>query len=121
MVEKCSLAAIFNLLGAMIRIGGLYVPEVIKGGDHKLPAYSVRGLVSLFGGAVCGCAYPFIMFLPAKVRFDVYLILFALIHNVQVGSAWFNEKQRAIATMIIALSNPLGVLMPSFISPRLVR
>lgn len=69
MMEKHSLAAIFNLTGALIRIGGLYVPENVKEGDHELPAYSMRGLVSLFGGAVCGCAYPFIMFLPAKVHF----------------------------------------------------
>ena len=55
-----------------------------------------------------------------KGALHAYLIVFASIHNVQVGSAWFNVKQRAIATMVIALSNPMGVLVPSFISPRLV-
>ena len=85
-------AGFMNLLGASIRVVGVFV------------APEWRYVVSLAGAGTAGVAYPFIMFLPAKI-----------------GAAWFDDRQRAIATAIATLANPLGVLLPNLITPSLVR
>ena len=83
-------AGFLNGFGASLRIVGVFVPE------HRF-------LVSIIGAGTCGVAYPFIMCMPAKI-----------------GGAWFSDSQRWIATTVITLSNPLGVLLPNLISPQLV-
>ena len=41
-------------------------------------------------------------------------------HDLKVAAAWFPDNQRALATTIGVMSNPLGVLMASLLSPRIV-
>lgn len=85
------LAAYTNGAGALIRLVSSAIPT---------PASRYIVLLGQLSAAV---AYPFIMFLPTKV-----------------AAAWFGQSQRATATMIAAMSNPLGVLFSNLISPQLV-
>uniref|UniRef100_A0A914VNP2 Major facilitator superfamily (MFS) profile domain-containing protein n=1 Tax=Plectus sambesii TaxID=2011161 RepID=A0A914VNP2_9BILA len=86
------IAAWTNGIGGLIRFGSSFL------GD------GLRFPVAIFGQAIASVAYPFIMFLPTKV-----------------AGTWFPDKQRAIATTIGVMSNPLGVLFANLISPALVR
>ncbi|CAB3399960.1 unnamed protein product [Caenorhabditis bovis] len=83
-----------NGIGSIIRvISSLgFVPQ-----EWRFP-------IVLTGQGIAAIAYPFIMFLPTKV-----------------AGSWFPENQRAIATTIGVMSNPLGVLMANLISPRIVQ
>jgi FLVCR family MFS transporter 7 len=60
--------------------------------------------VGITGQAIAGIAYPFIMFLPTKV-----------------AAAWFASNERAKATTIGVMSNPLGVLLANLLAPILVQ
>uniref|UniRef100_A0A8R1IZ27 Major facilitator superfamily (MFS) profile domain-containing protein n=1 Tax=Caenorhabditis japonica TaxID=281687 RepID=A0A8R1IZ27_CAEJA len=83
-----------NGIGAVIR--------VISSLDFMPQEY--RFATCLTGQAIAAVAYPFIMFLPTKV-----------------AGSWFPDTQRAIATTVGVMSNPLGVLMANLISPRIVQ
>ncbi|PAV89801.1 hypothetical protein WR25_21628 isoform A [Diploscapter pachys] len=82
-----------NGVGALIRLlsSAPFIPE------------HLRFPIGIAGQAIAACAYPFIMFMPTKV-----------------AGSWFPETQRALATTIGVMSNPLGVLMANVISPQLV-
>uniref|UniRef100_A0AC34F6K4 Major facilitator superfamily (MFS) profile domain-containing protein n=1 Tax=Panagrolaimus sp. ES5 TaxID=591445 RepID=A0AC34F6K4_9BILA len=84
------IAAWANGLGGLIRLGSTYLDP------------SLRFPVGITGQAISAIAYPFIMFLPTKV-----------------AAAWFPDNQRAIATTIGIMSNPLGVLLANLLSPML--
>lgn len=85
------LAAWTNGIGALVRLVSTWIPP--PAGQY----------VVLIGQCLAAIAYPFIMFLPTKV-----------------AASWFAGSQRATATMIAAMSNPLGVLFANMISPQLV-
>ncbi|KAK6113214.1 Major Facilitator Superfamily protein [Brugia pahangi] len=85
------IAAWTNSIGATIRLISSFLP------------LQIRFPVGIFGQAVAACAYPFIMFLPPKV-----------------AGSWFPENQRALATTIGIMANPLGVLMANVLSPQIV-
>jgi FLVCR family MFS transporter 7 len=84
------IAAWANGIGGLIRLGSTWID----------PAY--RFPVGITGQAISAIAYPFIMFLPTKV-----------------AAAWFPDNQRALATTVGIMSNPLGVLMANLISPQI--
>ncbi|VDM08773.1 unnamed protein product [Wuchereria bancrofti] len=86
------IAAWANSIGATIRLISSFLP------------LQIRFPVGIFGQAVAACAYPFIMFLPSKV-----------------AGSWFPENQRALATTIGIMANPLGVLMANILSPQIVK
>ncbi|CAD6189190.1 unnamed protein product [Caenorhabditis auriculariae] len=65
---------------------------------------NLRFPIAIVGQAIAAVAYPFIMFLPTKV-----------------AGSWFPDTQRALATTIGVMSNPLGVLMANLISPSIVK
>ncbi|CAG9540027.1 unnamed protein product [Cercopithifilaria johnstoni] len=85
------IAAWTNGIGGTIRLISSFLP------------LHIRFPVGIFGQAVAACAYPFIMFLPPKV-----------------AGSWFDENQRALATTIGIMANPLGVLMANVLSPQIV-
>ncbi|CAD5228752.1 unnamed protein product [Bursaphelenchus okinawaensis] len=85
------IAAWSNCIGVLIRLGSSWV-----GMDARFP-------IGLTGQAIAAVAYPFIMFLPTKV-----------------AGTWFGADQRGLATTIGVMSNPLGVLLASQTSPKLV-
>uniref|UniRef100_A0A1I7YXX5 MFS domain-containing protein n=1 Tax=Steinernema glaseri TaxID=37863 RepID=A0A1I7YXX5_9BILA len=85
------IAAWSNGLGTVIRLVSTFLP----------PPY--RFALGITGQGIAAVAYPFIMFLPTKV-----------------AASWFPESQRALATTIGIMSNPLGVLMANVISPLVV-
>ena len=64
----------------------------------------LRFPVGITGQAISAIAYPFIMFLPTKV-----------------AAAWFPDNQRALATTIGIMSNPLGVLLANLLSPAICK
>jgi len=59
--------------------------------------------VGLIGQGIAGIAFAFIMFLPSKV-----------------SAIWFPNTQRALATTVALMSNPLGVLLANLIVPTFV-
>ncbi|OZC10955.1 hypothetical protein X798_02099 [Onchocerca flexuosa] len=85
------IAAWTNGIGSAIRLISSFLP------------LQIRFPVGIFGQAIAACAYPFIMFLPPKV-----------------AGSWFAENQRALATTIGIMANPLGVLMANVLSPQIV-
>ncbi|CAD5235721.1 unnamed protein product [Bursaphelenchus xylophilus] len=85
------IAAWSNCIGVLIRLASSYLE------------LSYRFPVALTGQAIAAVAYPFIMFLPTKV-----------------AGTWFGADQRGLATTIGVMSNPLGVLLASQTSPKLV-
>uniref|UniRef100_A0A8R1TQZ2 Major facilitator superfamily (MFS) profile domain-containing protein n=1 Tax=Onchocerca volvulus TaxID=6282 RepID=A0A8R1TQZ2_ONCVO len=85
------IAAWTNGIGGAIRLISSFLP------------LQIRFPVGIFGQAIAACAYPFIMFLPPKV-----------------AGSWFAENQRALATTIGIMANPLGVLMANVLSPQVV-
>ncbi len=85
-------AGFANGFGAALRLASSFLPP------------SLRFPVGMVGQSIASVAYPFIMFLPTKV-----------------AGAWFPDTQRGLATMIATMSNPLGVLLASLVSPQLVQ
>lgn len=81
-----------NGLGGLIRLISSFLPM------------QYRFMVGITGQAIAAVAYPFIMFLPTKV-----------------AGSWFPDTQRALATTVGIMSNPLGVLMANLISPQMVQ
>lgn len=63
-----------------------------------------RTYIAYLGQGIAALAYPFIMFLPTKV-----------------AAAWFPDNQRALATTIGVMANPLGILIANLVSPRIVQ
>ncbi|VDN20587.1 unnamed protein product [Gongylonema pulchrum] len=61
-------------------------------------------LIAAWANAIAALAYPFIMFLPPKV-----------------SGSWFAVDQRAVATTIGIMANPLGVLTANLVAPQLVK
>uniref|UniRef100_A0A0N5B6G9 MFS domain-containing protein n=1 Tax=Strongyloides papillosus TaxID=174720 RepID=A0A0N5B6G9_STREA len=79
-----------NGIGNLIRMVSCFM------GEYK--AYG-----AYFGTALAAIAYPWIMFTPPKV-----------------SSVWFPSNQRALATTIGIMANPLGVMLANIISPAIV-
>eukprot|EP00118_Oscarella_pearsei_P026715 m.310333 g.310333 ORF g.310333 m.310333 type:complete len:567 (+) comp50976_c0_seq1:35-1735(+) len=59
--------------------------------------------IVLVGQMICAIAQPFILFAPTKL-----------------ASFWFSEDQRALATMLSTMANPLGVGIANLASPAIV-
>jgi len=85
-------AAWANALGVAIRLGSSFLPPHLM-----FP-------IGIAGQAVAAIAYPFIMFLPTKV-----------------AGSWFPADERAKATTIGVMANPLGVLLSNILAPQLVK
>ena len=60
-------------------------------------------IVAMVGQALAGCAQPFVLFTPTKV-----------------AEFWFPTSQRALATTITGMSNPIGIVLGNLISPLIV-
>ncbi|CAL1538983.1 unnamed protein product [Lymnaea stagnalis] len=88
------LAACFNFIGSGLR--NLTVFSFI-------PSH-IRFPLLIGGQVIAACGQTFIMFTPAKV-----------------AALWFGDNQRAIATTIASMSNPLGILAANILSPALVK
>lgn len=84
------IAAWANAVGGAIRFGSSFLPM------------GARFPVGMIGQGLAACAYPFIMFLPTKV-----------------AGSWFGENERALATTIGVMANPLGVLLANILSPQI--
>ncbi|KAK3875258.1 hypothetical protein Pcinc_019857 [Petrolisthes cinctipes] len=83
-----------NTIGALIRL--LSTCGIISDGKTQYA-------VGLGGQVIAGMAQSFLLFIPTKV-----------------SQLWFPEDARALSTTILALSNPLGILVTQVISPLLV-
>ncbi|XP_059142550.1 solute carrier family 49 member A3-like [Physella acuta] len=92
------LAAWLNLIGSALR--NLTVDDL----DFIHLPQGSRFPVLISGQVVAACGQTFIMFTPAKV-----------------AALWFGDNQRAIATTIATLSNPLGILAANILSPAIVK
>ena len=80
--------------------------------------------MALLGQALSGFGSPFISCVPTKV---VYVYQLYAVHirihaclSAQVSQNWFNEHQRLVATTVLGLSNPLGLVLGQAITPMLV-
>ena len=39
----------------------------------------------------------------------------------KISQHWFNDEQRALATILLGMSNPIGIVMGQFCTPFIVR
>ena len=60
-------------------------------------------LLTVFGQALTGMGCPFISCVPTKV-----------------SQNWFSERERTVATLILGMSNPLGLVLGQLLTPLLV-
>ena len=60
--------------------------------------------LALIGQALTGIACPFISCVPTKV-----------------SQHWFGDDQRTLATILIGMSNPLGIVLGQGLTPLMVR
>ncbi|CAG2165889.1 unnamed protein product [Oppiella nova] len=60
-------------------------------------------IVAIVGQMIAGLAQPFVLFSPTKV-----------------AELWFSTNQRAFATTITGMSNPMGIVLGTIISPLIV-
>ncbi|CAD6200092.1 unnamed protein product [Caenorhabditis auriculariae] len=88
------ISAVLNGIGSVIR--------VISSVSSLVPVEH-RFNVCLLGQAFASVSNPFTMFLPC-----------------QTAGKWFPDTQRALATTLAVLANPLGVLIVNQIVPRIV-
>ncbi|KAH9518549.1 hypothetical protein Btru_017124 [Bulinus truncatus] len=86
-------SAWLNLMGSLLR--NLTIYNFVSN-DAKYP-------VLLTGQTVAAVGQTFIMFTPAKV-----------------AALWFADNQRALATTLASMSNPLGILAANIMSPYIV-
>ncbi|BFY97761.1 hypothetical protein BsWGS_00801 [Bradybaena similaris] len=86
-------ASWLNLIGSALR--NLTVFSFIPS-EGRFP-------VLITGQVIAACGQTFVMFTPAKA-----------------AALWFPDSQRAIATTIATMSNPLGILAANILSPVLV-
>lgn len=61
-------------------------------------------IIALSGQIIAGCAQPFVLFTPTKV-----------------AEYWFPENQRALATTISGMANPVGLVLGNLIPPLIVK
>ena len=66
--------------------------------------HNQRFNMAVFGQAVRGIAAPFISCLPTKI-----------------SQNWFNEKEKTIATILLGMSNPIGIVCGQFFTPIIVK
>ena len=59
--------------------------------------------LALVGQALTGIACPFISCVPTKI-----------------SQHWFSDEQRTLATILLGMSNPLGIVLGQFFTPLLV-
>ncbi|XP_065919337.1 solute carrier family 49 member A3-like isoform X2 [Dysidea avara] len=90
------LGALLNLVGASLR-----VVSTISGLRHSEGNYAF--VVALTGQVFTAIAQPFFLYSPTKLSFT-----------------WFSEKQRAVATMVTSMANPIGIGVIYVIAPRIV-
>ncbi|KAM6952194.1 solute carrier family 49 member A3 [Lycodopsis pacificus] len=86
------LGAWLNMFGALLRFVGA---SIYTGHDS-----TVRYLLVMLGQTLGALAQPFIIFTPTKM-----------------AALWFPDQQRATANMIASMSNALGILLASILSP----
>ena len=60
--------------------------------------------LALIGQALTGVACPFISCVPTKI-----------------SQHWFSDEQRTLATILLGMSNPIGIVLGQFFTPLFVR
>ncbi len=60
--------------------------------------------LALIGQALTGVACPFISCVPTKI-----------------SQHWFSDEQRTLATILLGMSNPMGIVIGQLFTPLLVR
>ncbi|XP_068451526.1 solute carrier family 49 member A3 isoform X2 [Clinocottus analis] len=85
------LGAWLNMFGALLRFIGVSVPS-----SGLITNY----LLVMLGQTLGAVAQPLVIFAPTKM-----------------AAHWFPDHQRATANMIASMSNPMGVLLASILSP----
>lgn len=65
---------------------------------------NTKFILALIGQALTGIACPFISCVPTKI-----------------SQHWFSDNQRTMATILIGMSNPMGLVLGQAITPFIVR
>ena len=60
--------------------------------------------LALIGQALTGVACPFISCVPTKI-----------------SQHWFSDEQRTVATILIGMANPMGIVLGQFVTPFMVQ
>uniref|UniRef100_A0A8C2ZW06 Solute carrier family 49 member 3 n=1 Tax=Cyclopterus lumpus TaxID=8103 RepID=A0A8C2ZW06_CYCLU len=91
------LGAWLNMFGALLRfIGASVYPESL--------GFTAKYLLVMSGQTLGAMAQPLFIFTPTKV-----------------AAHWFPDHQRATANMIASMSNPVGILLASLLSPMIAQ
>ncbi|XP_042864624.1 solute carrier family 49 member A3-like isoform X2 [Penaeus japonicus] len=99
-VNRLGLRAAIHIGAGLNCIGGLLRAFGSSGAIGNL---DVEFAISLTGQTIAGMAQSFLLFIPTKV-----------------SQLWFPEGTRAVATTIISLSNPLGIVVAQVATPLIV-
>ena len=104
-VDRFGLKAVLHIGGLLTGFGGFlcFLSSLPYLADEHMSA-DAKFYLALIGQALTGVACPFISCVPTKI-----------------SQHWFNEKQRAVATILIGMANPLGIVLGQGVTPWLVR
>nr|XP_045592747.1 uncharacterized protein B0416.5-like isoform X2 [Procambarus clarkii] len=100
-VNALGLRAAIHIGSAMNCLGGVIRAVSTSGLITPLHAQYAVGLT---GQTIAGMAQSFLLFIPTKV-----------------SQLWFPEHARVVSTTILALSNPLGIMVAQISSPLIVQ
>lgn len=103
-VERFGLRVGLHIGGVLTGIGGLMcclstLPSLSDGMTSEAKFW-----LALIGQAMTGVACPFISCVPTKI-----------------SQHWFNDEQRTLATILLGMSNPMGIVMGQLFTPLLVQ
>ena len=93
------------------------LPGVWGGEAWWSTAFSFK--LTVVGQALTGMGCPFISCVPTKVRQGI-LLMAIMSFCYQVSQNWFGEKERTLATLILGMSNPLGLVLGQLITPLMI-
>lgn len=103
-VERLGLKTGLHIGGSLTGIGGLMCflstfPYLSDGMSSDAKFY-----LALVGQALTGIACPFISCVPTKI-----------------SQHWFGDNQRTMATLLLGMSNPMGIVLGQGLTPLLVQ
>ena len=102
-VENHGLKIVLKVGGILTGIGGLMCfVSTLPGLSDYMSDFSKYYLV-IVGQALMGISTPFLTCLPTKI-----------------SQHWFCDNQRMLATTLLGMSSPLGIILGQFLTPRMV-
>ena len=103
-VDKYGLKMVLRIGGIFTGVGGLLCFVSSMPYLSEAMSSDAQFYLAVIGQALTGIACPFISCVPTKI-----------------SQHWFCDKQRAVATILIGMANPLGIVLGQGVTPLMVR